>query len=163
MTAISYGEHLKQPDPFSCGAAAVVVARMLLDPGYASRTEHRFSDEVVRLHARLVRGTWLSRLGTPPWAVAWAMESITGTDHDVRRATWRRVQSGRAPMPLLVGNAEVPRHYLLITEVGPDSITVYDPADGDLHRISEREFTAAQLGWGRWRSPLWLVRTGMPA
>lgn len=157
MSRVSFGPQRRQPDPFSCGAAAVVVARMLQDPEYADRVELSFDSEVIRLQTRLVTGTWMRRLGSPPWSVAWAMESLTGREHHVRPATWQRVQSGTAPMPLLIGSGLIPRHYLLITQVRPDRITVYDPDDGELHQITEPEFTVGAIGFGRWPDPLWLI------
>lgn len=157
MNQVNFGPHLRQPDPFSCGACCVVMTRMLLDQEYADRTESRFADEVVRLHARLVRGTWLSRLGTPPWSVAWALEGVTGREHRVHRARWDRLGSVAAPAALLVGRSQVPRHWVLVLETAFDAVTVYDPAEGDQRVITRDAFEADRLDLGRWNKPLWLV------
>ena len=89
------GARLVQPDQRSCGAAALVVARALLDRGYAellmsgrhpgtglalpgSLTD-RFRHEAQAMHARVtgpvdaagrLQVPWPRVLGTPPWAVA---------------------------------------------------------------------------------------------
>ena len=70
---------LRQPDQRSCGAACLVVARMLLDPAYADLAARAFRPEVLGMHGRVTgpvdaRGAlqvpWPRALGTPPWAVA---------------------------------------------------------------------------------------------
>ena len=93
--AEAFAERLAQPDQRSCGATVLVVARMLVDPGYAElistgRHPHtgyalpgtvasRFRYEVLGMHERVtglvdVAGhlqlPWPRALGTPPWAVA---------------------------------------------------------------------------------------------
>jgi len=90
-----FGEPLGQPDQRSCGAAVLVVARMLLDRDYAellASGRHpvtgsalpgplpdRFGHEVLAMHARVtgpvdatghLQVPWPRALGTPPWAVA---------------------------------------------------------------------------------------------
>lgn len=91
----AFGEGLRQPDQRSCGAAALVVARMLLDHAYGefiATGQHpgtgftfpgsvadRFRHEVLGMHRRVtgpvdasggVQVPWPRSLGTPPWAVA---------------------------------------------------------------------------------------------
>ena len=56
---------LKQPDRLSCGAAVLVVARMLSDEVYAGRVLPRFAEEVLATHRQVV-GWGPRALGTPP-------------------------------------------------------------------------------------------------
>jgi hypothetical protein len=88
-------ERLVQPDRRSCGASVLVVARMLLDRGYAELVatgrhpvtgfllpgalSDRFRSEVLTMHRRVtgpvdvggrLQLPWPRPLGTPPWAVA---------------------------------------------------------------------------------------------
>jgi hypothetical protein len=97
----AFPERLVQPDQRSCGAAVLVVARMLLDPAYAELVatgRHpgtgvslpgdvaaRFRYEVLGMHHRVtgavdvsgrVQLPWPQALGTPPWAVA---RQLSGT------------------------------------------------------------------------------------
>ena len=96
---------LRQPDQRSCGAAVLVLARMLLDDGYADlvvggqhpTTGHRllgdltvrFQSEVLAMHRRVtgvvdvagrLQAPWPRALGTPPWAVARQL-SATACSH----------------------------------------------------------------------------------
>ncbi len=89
------GARLVQPDERSCGAAVLVVARALLDRGYAEllvsgrhpgtgfvlpgSLADRFRHETLAMHARVtglvdaagrLQVPWPRALGTPPWAVA---------------------------------------------------------------------------------------------
>ena len=103
-------ELLKQPDQRSCGAASMVVARMLADPAYAAflagsegpvglafpRTvagdaelRERFKAETLAMHRRItgladVSGKpqipWPRTFGTPPWAVARQLSGTPAAD-----------------------------------------------------------------------------------
>jgi hypothetical protein len=101
---MDWSHRYRQPDRFSCGAAVLVVARMVNDPAYAAlvltgrhpRTgaalagtgvEERFAAEVLAMHRRTtgpvdVSGSlqlpWPQGLGTPPWAVARQMSGASG-------------------------------------------------------------------------------------
>lgn len=95
---------LRQPDSRSCGAATLVVARMLNDESYAELiatgrhpvtgyllgvpTEERFPAEVLAMHRRSTRSValnghlqvpWPRALGTPPWALAAQMSGPQGS------------------------------------------------------------------------------------
>jgi hypothetical protein len=97
-------EHLAQPDQRSCGATALVVARMLLDRDYADllvlgrhpatgfavpgSLASRFRDEVLTMHRRVtgpvdatgrLQLPWPRALGTPPWAVARQLSATAGS------------------------------------------------------------------------------------
>ena len=108
-----FGGELRQPDQRSCGAAVLVLARMLLDDAYADLvvggrhpgTGHRlfgdltarFQSEVLAMHRRVtgvvdaaghLQAPWPRALGTPPWAVARQLSAtagshLPGVEHDV--------------------------------------------------------------------------------
>ena len=98
------GARLVQPDQRSCGAAALVVARALLDRGYAEllvsgrhpgtgfvlpgSLADRFRHEALAMHARVtgpvdaagrLQVPWPRALGTPPWAVARQLSATGGS------------------------------------------------------------------------------------
>ena len=111
-------ELLKQPDQRSCGAASMVVARMLADPAYAAflagsegpvglafpRTvagdaalRERFKAETLAMHRRItgladVSGRaqipWPRTFGTPPWAVARQLSGTPAADGTLARYDW---------------------------------------------------------------------------
>jgi hypothetical protein len=96
-----------QPDQRSCGATALVVARILTDPEYAAyvdgtgdlahartvagdqRLKERFRSEALAMHERIT-GTsdatgraqipWPRAFGTPPWAVARQLSATPAAD-----------------------------------------------------------------------------------
>ena len=95
---------LRQPDATTCGAAVLVMARSISDPGYAEllatglhpltgyrlpgAIQERFAAEALAMHRRTtssvdVRGAaqlpWPQKYGTPPWAVARQLSGSTGT------------------------------------------------------------------------------------
>ena len=100
----AWRQELKQPDPRSCGAATLVVARMINDPAYAelmmtgahpstghtlkgNALEDRFAAETLAMHKRStgitdIRGRlqipWPETFGTPPWSVARQMSTSSG-------------------------------------------------------------------------------------
>jgi hypothetical protein len=98
------GARLVQPDHRSCGAAVLVVARALLDQGYAEllvsgrhpgtglalpgSLADRFRHEALAMHARVtgpvdaagrLQVPWPRALGTPPWAVARQLSATGGS------------------------------------------------------------------------------------
>jgi hypothetical protein len=104
-----------QPDQRSCGATAMVVARILGDPAYAqyvegtgglqnARTvagaralEERFRTEALAMHARItglsdVSGRpqipWPRKYGTPPWAVARQLSATRAADGTTTPYSW---------------------------------------------------------------------------
>ena len=104
----AFGHRMQQPDPTSCGAASLVVAKMAGDQAYAEfvltgrhpgtglmqagSLEARFAAETLAMHERVTgdkdaRGRmqmpWPKALGTPPWAVARQMSATTGTSYGV--------------------------------------------------------------------------------
>src|SRR5262249_53082313 len=74
---------LTQPDQRSCGPSSLVAAHILLDASYRPAS---FSTEVLALHRSVTSPSfaghaqmpWPQALGTPPWAVARAMQDFSG-------------------------------------------------------------------------------------
>ena len=168
---------LVQPDQRSCGAATLVVARMLLDPGYRAvvRTPDSFRSEVLAMHRRATSITdgagrlqvpWPRALGTPPWAVSHQLERVTGLDHDVRpllgdrTAAYERMvaalRSGQ-PVPVYVGSRWLPRHVVLAVEALDDGWRCYEPASGRLVDVTRRSFVEASLALAGWDRPWFVV------
>ncbi len=108
-------ELLKQPDTRSCGAASMVVARLIGDPGYRRLLEggsslenprtvagdaalrERFKTETLAMHQRItgladVSGKpqipWPRKFGTPPWAVARQLSGTRAADGTLARYDW---------------------------------------------------------------------------
>jgi hypothetical protein len=136
----------RQPDARSCGAACLVMERVLRDDAYAaliSRGSHpdtgwsirgdaaqRFRTEVLAMHRRTTSAVavgghlqvpWPRALGTPPWSLAGQL----GADWSSR--LWRRATPNRldevlraldtgACVPLYVGTALLPRHVVLAVD-----------------------------------------------
>ena len=112
-----------QPDQRSCGATAMVVARILGDPAYAqyvegtgglqnARTvagaralEERFRTEALAMHARItglsdVSGRpqipWPRKYGTPPWAVARQLSATPAADGTTTPYSWHLARTDLA-------------------------------------------------------------------
>ena len=171
---------LRQPDQRSCGASALVVARMVLDPAYADGVDaQRFRREVLDLHRRVTRPVdaagrlqlpWPRALGTPPWAVARQLSSTGAVDLPPLRYRWRlvldrataydrvlaAVRAGR-PVALYVGNRWLPRHVVLAIGAREDALEVYDPASGRRESVPRDAFVAARLGLSGWGRPWFVV------
>jgi len=170
------GPSLRQPDQRSCGPSCLVVARMLLDPAYASEVRLRFDAEALATHRRVTGSRpaagalqlpWPRALGTPPWAVAHEMQRITGVRYSWRLARWRReaayerVLAGlrkKLPVPLFVGSGRLPRHVVLVVEQDEaGAIGIYNPARGRLSTVAREAFTDSALGLGSWNVPWFTV------
>lgn len=164
---LPFGPTLRQPDQRSCGAASLVVARLVLDESYAARAVPRFAAEVLAAHRGLTGATgptgrlqvpWPRALGTPPWALARQL-SGTGVRVRWRLSRWSRpaaydrllegVRAG-VPVPVYVGSRWLPRHVVLGLAAHGDAVEVYDPARGGLTRLDRAGFVGARLGLGRW-------------
>ena len=104
---------LRQPDATTCGAAVLVMARSISDPGYAEllatglhpltgyrlpgAIQERFAAEALAMHRRTtssvdVRGAaqlpWPQKYGTPPWAVARQLSGTVGADGTRATYSW---------------------------------------------------------------------------
>ncbi|MDN5895519.1 MAG: hypothetical protein L0H93_16020 [Nocardioides sp.] len=171
------GHSLVQPDRLSCGAACLVVARVLTDERYAevmatSGVVTRFRAEVSAMHRRVtgpvdVRGQlqlpWPRALGTPPWAVARQLGAsyetrtvLPGTRHVVHDACLPALQENR-PVALFIGNRWLPRHVVLAVAGTGSGLSVYDPAGGRLVEVTRRAFVDAELRLSGWDIPWFVV------
>lgn len=167
---------LQQPDARSCGAAALVVARMLRDPSYAGTARPHFARECLAMHRRVtslsdVRGRlqvpWPRALGTPPWALAHQLAWTTGVGYRTRRVQPEHRVSLLAealaavahdlPVALYVGNDRLPRHVVLLVAADDTRPAAYEPASGELVRFTPQQFVDATLDLGGWRRPWFLV------
>jgi hypothetical protein len=164
---------LTQPDQRSCGPSSLVAAHMVLDPAYRPPS---FSKDVLDLHRSLTSPSYAGRaqlpwpraLGTPPWAVAHAMESYAGVAYRTRvvrlgsrDAVFSTLASALAagrPCPLYVGSTWLPRHVVLAVEGSADGLQVYNPGRGTIDELTRSTFVAGRLTiFGRWTHPWFAV------
>ncbi|QIX25887.1 hypothetical protein ncot_04190 [Nocardioides sp. JQ2195] len=169
-----FGQPLLQPDQRSCGAAVVVVARLLHDADYATYvdTPARFEQETLAVHRRVTgvadalgrsQLPWPQALGTPPWAVARELSVITDTPYHSRlvlpTARQRCLDSieaaadGGHEVALYVGNAWLPRHVVLVLD---GNLTTYDPSCGRRVTFTRERFLGAHLSIAGWSHP-WIA------
>lgn len=168
---LRWGSALRQPDRLSCGAAVLVVARMLHDEAYAARAARSFGPEVLGVHRR-VTGTrsgdgraqlpWPRALGTPPWAVARELATTTGVPHRVRPARFDALHRSPGPAALYVGNRLLPRHVVLVLGAVGEDLEVYDPAVGDRRRVARAAFDEGRLRLGGWDRAWFAVSPARP-
>lgn len=145
----------RQPDQRSCGAATLVMERLLRDAGYADLVAGardpvaRFAEEVLAMHRRVtgpvaldgrLQLPWPRALGTPPWAVSGQLTASRGRPHRVAplrlsiqretgMAAVRAALAAGSTVPLYLGNAWLPRHVVLVLD---ERLTTWDPATGGL-------------------------------
>lgn len=168
---LPFGPTLRQPDQTSCGASCVVVAGLLRSPAPDLRS---FQRDVRDMHRRLVRPAdprggaqlpWPPALGTPPWAVAHALETIEDVRYRTRIARWSRsaafalAVTGVAthPVALYIGSRTLPRHVVLAIGATSAGLSVYDPASGGLVTVTQGAFAGATLGVAGWDVPWFAV------
>jgi hypothetical protein len=163
---------LTQPDQRSCGPSSLVAAHILLDADYRPSS---FSTDVLALHRSLASPSfadqaqlpWPRALGTPPWAVARAMQSFSGVPYrsDIVRFGSRSsafssvvsaITAGR-PCPLYVGDTWLPRHIVLAVGPSADGIQVYNPGHGTIDELTRSSFLSGELTiFGSWKR-LWFA------
>ncbi|MCD4524548.1 hypothetical protein [Nocardioides sp. cx-173] len=176
------GGGLRQPDARSCGASALVAARMLVDADYAAAmTPGGFARDALATHRRVTRVSgpglqlpWPRALGTPPWAVARELSRLASPGSPATRYASRlallrpaaafdrartAVRSGRAAA-LYVGSRWCPRHVVLALPAAPavPHLRVYEPSTGRVVEVTRDAAAGHRLalaGWDR----LWLVVT----
>ncbi len=163
---------LRQPDQVSCGAASMVAARILLEPGW------RPGDPVAEIHEEHRRLTslysrrdrmqmpWPRRLGTPPWAVANELSALSG--HRIATVNARPrpgigydvlVEQVRArPAAAYLGNRWLPRHVVLVVAAaaGGAAVRVFDPARGALVTVPRERWEEHRVAVAGW-SHVWFV------
>ncbi len=163
-------DDLRQPDGFSCGAATVVAARLLLEPAWRPADPQ---GEILAAH-RLLTGPvgadgrgqlpWPRGLGTPPWAVARALGDLTGERVRTRFARLgtaaamdelRRRLASR-PVGVYLGNAWLPRHVVLAVAAAPGSVRVFDPARGRLVEVGDERWRGHRVDVAGW-THFWAV------
>jgi hypothetical protein len=164
---------LTQPDQRSCGPSSLVAAHMVIDPAYRPAS---FSTEVLTLHRSLTAPSfagqaqlpWPRALGTPPWAVARAMQSFSGVAYRTEHVRFgsrssafssivSAVSAGR-PCPLYVGSTWLPRHVVLAVAPAADGVQVYNPGRGSIDNLSRSSFLAGELTiFGSWTHPWFAV------
>ncbi|SFC74155.1 hypothetical protein SAMN04487968_110131 [Nocardioides terrae] len=173
---LPFGAALRQPDQTSCGAACVVVARLLRSPAPPDSPDSpdSFADDVLAEHRRLVRPVghsgraqlpWPAALGTPPWAVADALGSIEVVRYRTRLARWSRPSAFSAvsaavahhPVALYIGSTTLPRHVVLAIGSSDSGLSVYDPASGGLVTVPRDWFVDATLHVAGWDVPWFVV------
>lgn len=189
-----------QQSPVTCGSACLTVARMLVDPVFASwvRTgtprlpgspAGENQAERFAAYERVVMGRtngvlagrrspnlpWPRALGTPPWGAKRELEygaATQGTRYDV--ATVRQlsdetlrdafehlvdVVAEGEPGLLYVGNAQLPRHVVLVLPGDGDRVLdVYDPGTGRVDHLRRDTFVERRLALSGWQNPWFVVQ-----
>lgn len=158
-----------QPDSRSCGASALVVARMLEDSAWADAVLASGVDrEILRTHRRITRLfdqsghvqlPWWRALGTPPWALVREL-GHGGSPRQVRITARARADLAHAvrtalddghSVPWYVGGRWLPRHVVLIIGFRDLTWLVFDPSRGQVIQVPEASFIAGRLRVGGWR------------
>jgi len=164
------GVVFRQPDPRTCGAAVLVMARMLGEPDYARWVRDaadpaaRFADEAIRTHRRTNRAAglqlpWPRALGTQPWALARELPGRQRVSlvRDRSRA-WQRTIAADRPVPWYVGNGLLPRHVVLVTgRESEERVRLYEPASGATVPVTREAFVRGTLGLAGWDRPWFVV------
>lgn len=157
-----------QPDTRSCGAACLVVDRMLQDEEWAEEVLVRgVGAEVLGTHRRITSPTaggraqlpWWRALGTPPWALVREL-GRRGPRRRVRITRFGRdplVDGTRAAMasghsvPWYVGSRWLPRHVVLVIGYREDTWLVFEPSRGRLIELTEASWRTGDLRVAGWR------------
>lgn len=160
----------RQPDRRTCGAAVLVVARMLDDEAWADAVlAEGVAAEALATHARVTgltdatgrtQAPWWRAWGTPPWAVA--RELATHGPRRVVVPTLRRrdrlaarvrraVEAGHSVV-WYVGSRRLPRHVVLVVGVQEGTWRVFEPSTGRVLDVGEQDFVCGRArvaGWPR--------------
>jgi hypothetical protein len=164
---------LVQPDQTTCGPSSLVAAHMLLDDGYRPAS---FPTDVLALQRSLTASSfagraqlpWPRALGTPPWAVARAMQSFSGVVYRIvtvrfgsRSSAFAAMVSAIAagrPCPLYVGDTWLPRNVVLAVAAAADGVQVYNPGRGSIDDLSRSSYLSGELTiFDRWTHPWFVV------
>lgn len=163
-----------QPDQRSCGAACLVVARMLASPSHAERVRRAgWSSTVLRVHREAVglaapvrrQLPWLRALGTPPWVLARELSTADVAYRTVPTRTGRRqvidavadsLDTGH-PVAWYVGTRRLPRHVVLVVGYQTDSWLVWEPSAGKLLELPRQALQPGPRRVAGWRESWALV------
>lgn len=142
--------------------------------------EERFAAESQVMHVRtnlpVDRGgdpqfPWPPQAGTQPWAVAAEMSEpggsgVPGTTYEVdlvdpadRGGSFDRIvaaSEGGHSVPIYIGNEQAPRHVVLVTASTGDTISIYDPSNGQSITVSRDDYAHGNVGVAGWSEP-WAV------
>lgn len=164
---------LRQPDRRSCGAATLVMARMMRDPAYAERlvATGAFNAEALAMHKRVTSGVdvtgrlqppWPRALGTPPWAAARQLAWTARTPYRIDLVRWTRGRglasleaavATALPVALYVGSATLPRHVVLVT----GRLVAWEPSSGRTVTVEREAFLDGRLRGLGWPVPWFVV------
>lgn len=160
---------LRQPDRRSCGAAAFLAALALVE-GWRP---HDAPAQILGAHKALTSARsarerfqtpWPRALGTPPWALANAL----GTLSERRVATVNvrprpaigfdvlAEQVALRPTAVYVGSRWLPRHVVLAIRRLGDAIEVFDPARGELVMVDRERWESHRVQVAGW-THFWFV------
>ena len=166
---------LRQPDRRSCGAATLVFAEMLRNPGYAARVGRSFAEESLAMHDRVtgpadVAGRlqlpWPRALGTPPWAVARHLGARWGTSYATRIVRHHRrldLTVTDRPAVLFVGSRWLPRHVVLVVATDDYTLSCFEPSSGRLARMPSAGLGRPDWKLAGWSYPWFTVATSTRA
>lgn len=164
-----------QPDRRTCGAAALVVARMLDDESWADAVlAEGVAAEVLATHARVTGPTdatgrtqapWWRAWGTPPWAVARELATHgprrvvvpTLGRRDALAERVRRAVDGGHSVVWYVGSRGLPRHVVLVVGVRDGSWRVFEPSSGRVLEVPAADFVRGRVRIAGWRRTWALV------
>lgn len=141
--------------------------------------QSRFAAESLAMHERTngwrdregnLNLPWPEALGTHPVDVAAEMSAaggsgVAGTQYEVdwtlgdRAESFDKIsaaaQAGHT-VPVYVGDG-IPRHVVLATGAGPDSVTFYEPGEGRTVTITREQWLHDQGSLGGWHKPFAVV------
>ncbi|OFB39647.1 hypothetical protein BA059_12035 [Mycolicibacterium sp. (ex Dasyatis americana)] len=136
---------LRQRDGVTCGPTVALVAGAMMDHAYRAELLHPdgpawFAAEQGRIHAAVNR-IWPRRLGTTPAGMARALTHRSGKRSVTYR--WRLFRGTRDslsdvlravtegwPVPMLVGERGIPRHWVLLAGTTGEVLQCYEPSSG---------------------------------
>ncbi|MBF4768055.1 hypothetical protein ISU10_09775 [Nocardioides agariphilus] len=141
----------------------------------------RFRSETLAMHQRITgladtsgraQIPWPRKFGTPPWAVARQLSATPGADGTTTAYSWhlartspsagfeRLLDATRADRvaAIFIGSTWIPRHVVLVVGATGATLSVYDPARGQVDSLDKVSFTGSHIGIAGWDVG-WLVVT----
>jgi hypothetical protein len=128
----------------------MVVAGDLADGRTPDGRRATFAADVLAAHRRLTRTRlhgrlqlpWPRAIGTPPWAVARELTTVTGTRHRTRLVRWSPAAAPTSGA-MYVGSRWLPRHVVLVL----DADRCYEPASGGRVPLDGRPLAGWPTRW----------------